>query len=71
MLLDETGHQTPVRLQRLDGMHLIICHQERVPFDIGTKDGFEFSCNLFVIIGHAEITFWLGLRMIHYGKVVI
>jgi len=52
-------------------MNLIICHQYGIPFDIGTKDGSELACDLLVVAGHVEITFWLRLKMIHYGKAVI
>jgi hypothetical protein len=52
-------------------MNLIICHQNGIPFDIGTKDGSELACDLLVVVGHVEITFWLRLKMIFYRKVVI
>jgi len=51
-------------------MNLIICHQYGIPFDIGTKDGSELACDLLVVAGHVEITSWLRLKMIHYGKAV-
>ena len=38
-------------LQRLDGVNLIICHEEAIAFDISTEDGSELSGNL-VVVGH-------------------
>ncbi len=39
-------------------MHLIICHEEAIPLNIGRKNGAELACDLFAItVGHVEITF--------------
>jgi hypothetical protein len=51
MLLDEIRHDLPTRLQGLDGVNLIISHQDAVSFDIGTHDGPEFACD-FSFCGH-------------------
>jgi hypothetical protein len=52
MLMDEIRHDALIRFQRLYRMNLIISHQKAVAFDIGTKDGSEFSGNL-IVVGHA------------------
>ncbi len=52
MSLDEIRHQTPVCLQRLDGMYLIVCHKEAVAFYIGTEDCSELACDFFVVVEH-------------------
>jgi hypothetical protein len=48
VLLDEMSHNLTAGLQGLDGMDLILCHEEGVPLYIGTEYGFKFACDLYL-----------------------